>query len=314
MAGQQRHRGIAEMAGLIGRDGGEQRQGIGPDRDAPEAAILQRRQTQACGAQVMGSERARGAKTSPAMRRLRGIGGGVKHDFQIVVAPARDMGKVGAILTKRVAGFQHGHAVQLHGADRVLPVVRRIDIRAVPMHLAPDDPVAVSDPAQIMFVAAEIRVGDQPRRVQRADPVAGKPDQTGVVAARTRQLPLPGRIGHGHADIHSRTSEDLSNRLTLDGSIPISSGSPTRTRACPSMRMRNLICRKTGPDQRVRSHRLDQVRNHLEPDRRGGHQRPGGDMLGPHADDRGPVGQLRAHFGPEDRFPRTAICGYSAQD
>jgi len=114
---------------------------------------------------------------------------GAEGDGDVVAALADQARAIDAPAAEGVGGLQHGHAVQADFGNRIQPFDHQIAGRAVMGEAAGGDPVAFADPAQVVFVAAPIGIGDRPALMQRGDAVAGDGEGHGIAALRIGKGP-----------------------------------------------------------------------------------------------------------------------------
>ena len=124
------------------------------------------------------------------------LDGRVERDRDLVLARPEQRANRHAIVQEGALGAQRHDAVDLHRRDRVGHRQDEIEVGLLHPEGPARDPVPLADPAQIVFVAAMIGVRDQPRPMQRRDPVAGQATGASMAALRIGKVPIPGKVDH----------------------------------------------------------------------------------------------------------------------
>ncbi len=116
---------------------------------------------------------------------------GAEGDLDRVFAFDRDLGEIHPVAAELVLCLQHDRAVPTDLGHAIEPRDDEFVFGGIEQHHAARRPVALADPAQVMFVAAPIGVGDQPGLLQRRHAVAGERHVAGVVPGFVGQCPEP---------------------------------------------------------------------------------------------------------------------------
>ena len=118
---------------------------------------------------------------------------GAEQDLDRVLALDGDLGEVDPGTAELVLGREHKRAVPADLGDAVEAGDHEVDAGVVEMDQPPRGPVALAHPAAGIFVAAPVRVGDQPGLLECRHAVAGDADVTGDLAGLVGQGPEPGK-------------------------------------------------------------------------------------------------------------------------